>query len=145
MMSGIGPAETKPELQVRKLLRGLGYRLSYNVKSLPGKPDIVIRREKIAIFVHGCFWHRHECHLFKWPASRPEFWRTKLNRNAEKDAESQAALLAAGWRVLTVWECALKGRRRLSAGQVSGNLARWLKAKSLHSSISHAVELPLVE
>ena len=83
------------------------------------------------IFVHGCFWHRHDCHLFVWPKTRIEFWETKLNRNYERDAEQQAALLDEGWRVAVVWECALKGSKKLEELELGTELASWIERSDL--------------
>jgi DNA mismatch endonuclease (patch repair protein) len=86
----------------------------------------VLPKYNAVIFVHGCFWHAHDCHLFKWPKSRREFWRTKINRNRAKDADSYARLKEAGWCILTIWECALKGRTRRPLEQVLAIAADWL-------------------
>jgi DNA mismatch endonuclease (patch repair protein) len=91
--------------------RGLRYRL--HRKDLPGRPDLVFPRYRAAILVHGCLWHGHDCPLFKWPATRREFWQAKIEGNRARDARDLAGLAAAGWRVLVVWECALKGPARL--------------------------------
>ena len=98
--------DTSPELAVRSLLHRLGYRFRIHVRSLPGTPDIAIKRRKAAIFVHGCFWHQHpECKLGKLPRSRPEYWLPKLRGNVERDAAVEARLVAMGYKVLIVWEC----------------------------------------
>jgi len=126
MMAGIRGKDTQPELVLRRGLHRLGFRYRLHVASLPGKPDLVFPRHYAVIQVNGCFWHCHECHLFKWPGSRVEFWRTKIMRNREKDAEASAALVQAGWRVLTVWECAFKGRTRRKEQDVIADVAAWL-------------------
>lgn len=124
MMAGIGPGDTKPELAIRKGLCALGYgyrlgrRYKRNGRLLPGRPDIVFPGRKAVILVHGCFWHGHDCPLFKWPAkgegSEKEVnWRRKLQGNIERDRRVRASLLAEGWRVLEVWECTLRGRTRM--------------------------------
>ena len=87
---------------------------------------MVFPKHYAVIQIHGCFWHCHDCHLFKWPGSRVSFWRTKIMRNREKDAETSAALVRAGWRVLTVWECALKGRTRRDPDDVINDVANWI-------------------
>lgn len=112
MMSGIRGKDTKPELAIRRGLHALGFRYRLHARDLPGKPDIVLPRWRAVIFVHGCFWHGHDCHLFKWPKTRTEFWRQKITTNRQNDEKAVAALHAQGWRVLIVWECALKGRTR---------------------------------
>lgn len=105
MMSGIRGKDTKPEMIVRKALHRAGYRYRLHVKDLPGKPDIVLPKYKTVIFVHGCFWHRHDCEKFKWPKTRPEFWREKIEGNVERDRETVSDLEKLGWKVLLVWEC----------------------------------------
>mgnify|MGYP001813680444 FL=1 len=110
MMSGIRGKNTRPELLIRKGLHARGFRFRLHDKRLPGKPDLVLPKYSAVIFVHGCFWHGHDCHLFKWPQSRREFWRKKITRNKVKDAESYVSLKKEGWYILTIWECALKGR-----------------------------------
>jgi DNA mismatch endonuclease Vsr len=125
-MSGIKGKNTKPEIRVRKALYSRGFRYRLHVKGLPGKPDIVFGKRKAVIFIHGCFWHGHDCHLFKWPSTRQEFWRQKINRNREKDAESEALLSEAGWRILTIWECALKGKTRLDFEPLIDDISEWI-------------------
>lgn len=109
MMSSIKGKHTKPELVVRRFLHASGFRFRLHRKDLPGKPDIVLPRYRLAIFVHGCFWHRHaECFYSTIPTSRGEFWRSKLEGNALRDASHVSELLGRGWRVMIVWECGLK-------------------------------------
>lgn len=125
MMSGIRGKNTKPELMIRKALHARGFRYRLHC-DLPGKPDICLPKHRAVIFVHGCFWHGHGCHLFKWPKTRPEFWEAKIERNRQADVEAEAKLLDAGWRVGTVWECALRGRERLSLEELTTRCAGWL-------------------
>ena len=133
MMASVRASGTKPELLVRRVLlaEGYRYRLGENYRKLgsklPGKPDIVLPGRKAVIFVHGCFWHRHDCHLFVWPKTRIKFWETKLNGNHERDAEQQSALLEAGWRVAVVWECALKGSKKLEEVELAAKLTSWIE------------------
>lgn len=124
-MSGIRGKNTRPELLIRKALHARGFRYRLHC-DLPGKPDICLPKHRAVIFVHGCFWHGHGCHLFKWPSTRPEFWQAKINRNREVDRRSVAALLEGGWRVGTIWECGLKGRGRLPFEAVLDQCASWL-------------------
>lgn len=108
-MSRVRGEETKPEILIRKLLFSKGFRYRKNVKSLPGKPDIVLPRYKTIIFVHGCFWHQHEgCAKSRRPTSKVEFWNKKLDKNVERDLNNVRLLVDMGWKVLTVWECKLR-------------------------------------
>lgn len=105
-MSRIKNRDTKPELVVRSLLHKLGYRFRLHRKDLPGKPDIVLPRYKTAIFVHGCFWHRHpNCKYAYTPNSRVSFWMSKFSQNVQRDKYAQATLTALGWQVIVIWEC----------------------------------------
>ncbi|WP_426991901.1 very short patch repair endonuclease [Methylomonas sp. CM2] len=108
-MKSVRSKDTKPEIIVRRLVFGLGYRYRLHRKDLPGCPDLVFPRYKKVIFVHGCFWHVHEgCKHAKTPTSNVDYWSFKLERNKSRDALNQAALLAAGWRFMIVWECEVK-------------------------------------
>jgi len=127
MMAGIRGRDTKIEIGVRKALHARGLRYRTDVRSLPGRPDIVLPRWRVAIFVHGCFWHRHDCGLGRLPATRADFWREKLDGNAARDARNHAALLASGWRVATLWECALRGRGPQVLEQLADRLAEWIR------------------
>lgn len=110
-MSRIRGKDTTPEVQLRKLLHARGYRFRLHVGDLPGKPDIVLRKYKTAIFVHGCFWHRHEgCAAATMPKTREEFWTAKFQSTIERDQRKRRELENAGWRVITVWECDLAKR-----------------------------------
>lgn len=107
-MSRIRSGNTKPELLVRSLLHRMGYRFRLHQKDLPGKPDIVLPKYKTVIFVHGCFWHRHEgCKYAYMPKSRLEFWNNKFNANIERDIKVKQQLLNLGWKVNIIWECEL--------------------------------------
>lgn len=113
-MSRIRGRDTGPERRVRSLLHALGFRFSLGRKDLPGKPDIVLPRRHAVVFVHGCFWHRHPgCVNAFAPKTRPEFWRAKLDGNAQRDLRNAAALKDLGWRVTVVWECELEAERKL--------------------------------
>ncbi len=127
MMSGIRGKNTKPELLIRKALHARGFRYRLHC-DLPGKPDICLPKHRAVIFVHGCFWHGHGCHLFKWPKTRPEFWRAKIGRNREVDRVAKQRLADAGWRTADVWECALKGKTRLQLSDVAHSLETWLRS-----------------
>ncbi len=107
-MSHIRSKDTKPELMVRNWLWSHGYRYRLNVKNVPGKPDIVMRRYRTAIFVNGCFWHGHEdCKYYRIPKSNTEFWENKINSNRQRDQKNYDILQQNGWQVLVVWECQL--------------------------------------
>jgi len=109
MMSGIRGKDTKPEMTVRRFLHAHGYRYRLHRRDLPGKPDLVIPKLKVCLFVHGCFWHRHlGCRYATTPKTRIEFWDEKFQMNVARDLANTQALETAGWRVLTIWECELK-------------------------------------
>ena len=109
MMASIRSRDTKPELQVRRHLHGLGYRYRLSPKHLPGKPDLVLPRHGAVIFVHGCFWHGHAgCRFARMPSTRAAFWEAKLEGNRKRDKTCVHQLRKEGWRVAVVWECALK-------------------------------------
>ena len=126
MMAGIRGKNTKPELIIRHGLHALGFRFRLYAKELPGKPDIVLPRWRAVIFIHGCFWHAHDCSLFKWPLTREAFWRKKIGGNRERDSKVEADLDQLGWRVLKIWECSLKGPTKIGAGAVLSLTAEWL-------------------
>ena len=108
-MSRIRGSNTKPELALRSLLHRAGFRFRLHDRSLPGRPDIVLKRYRTAIFVHGCFWHRHKgCANATMPSSRTDFWNEKFRRTIQRDAHNVKELKEAGWRVITVWECELR-------------------------------------
>lgn len=114
-MSCIRCAETKPEITVRKFLYSKGFRYRKNVKNLPGKPDIVLPKYKTVIFVHGCFWHGHtakRCKLSNIPKSNTEFWKNKIQENIIRDKKSSETLKAQEWKVIIIWECNLKIKRK---------------------------------
>jgi DNA mismatch endonuclease (patch repair protein) len=104
-MRAIRSSDTKPELIVRRLIHGCGFRYRLHRRDLPGKPDLVFPSRMAVIFVHGCFWHMHGCPNVRVPKSNTDYWQPKLERNRQRDEENVAALEAQGWRVLTVWEC----------------------------------------
>ena len=111
-MSRIRSTNSKPEEVVRKYLFSQGFRYRKNDKRYPGKPDIVLPKYKTVIFVHGCFWHMHDCGRFVWPSSNVEYWEKKIYRNVDRDKERTEKLQADGWKVLTVWECELNKKNR---------------------------------
>jgi DNA mismatch endonuclease, patch repair protein len=134
MMSGIRGRDTRPELVIRHGLHRAGFRYRLT-SSLPGRPDLVFPSRKAVIFVHGCFWHRHDCPLFRWPSTRAEFWKEKINGNHERDDRVQRQLLDEGWRVLVVWECALKGTGRMPMDRLIERVVRWLRGRVRSTTI----------
>ena len=128
MMSGIRGRDTRPEMLLRKGLHRRGFRYRLHLSTLPGRPDMVFPRYRAVLFVHGCFWHVHACSLFRWPSSREDFWRAKLERNRANDQIHMATLAKLRWRVGIVWECALKGRGRLDPDDLISQCADWLRS-----------------
>jgi DNA mismatch endonuclease, patch repair protein len=126
-MSRIRGRDTKPELTLRRGLHALGFRFLLHRRDLPGCPDLVFPGRRAAIFVHGCFWHGHACPMCRLPATRTAFWQAKICGNRERDRRAASALAVAGWRVLVVWECALRGPARLPEGEVMARSASFLR------------------
>ncbi|MGD0124240.1 MAG: very short patch repair endonuclease [Terriglobia bacterium] len=115
-MRAVRSRNTQPEVRVRQIAHALGYRFRLHFRKLPGKPDLAFPGRRKAIFVHGCFWHRHKgCRRASMPKSNRAFWRAKLARNASRDSEELAAIRKQGWRALVVWECEVKNEPRLAA------------------------------
>jgi len=138
MMSLIKGKDTQSELAIRKRLFAHGFRYRLHYKKLPGKPDIVLPRYRAVIFLNGCFWHVHNCDLFKWPATRNDFWKKKLNRNKKLDKINNVAILKLGWRVLTIWECSFRGtgsRKGKTFDAIFGKVTKWLTGKKLTEEI----------
>lgn len=135
MMGAVRSAHTKPEREYRSLLHraGIRYRLGSKLK---GKPDLVLPKYHAVIFVNGCFWHMHSCHLFRMPRTRPSFWREKLARNKERDAEVRSELNNQGLRCLTVWECALKGKYKLEEEVLLARSLEWIRSAEDNAEIS---------
>jgi len=129
-MSRVRSKDTSPERAVRRLLHALGFRFRLHRRDLPGTPDIVLPRHRLAVFAHGCFWHGHDCPLFRMPATRTEFWQAKIEANRRRDAATRAALSDGGWRTLCVWECAIRGTGRLTQAKLSEALADFVRDKA---------------
>jgi len=127
-MRAIRGKNTRPEIAIREALHAAGFRFRLHSLKLPGKPDLVLPRYKAVIFVNGCFWHRHDCALFKLPGERTVFWQEKLDANVQRDLRAIEALTELGWRVASVWECALKGRSKLPVDTVVSELSGWLRS-----------------
>jgi DNA mismatch endonuclease (patch repair protein) len=125
IMAGIGRRNTAPEKLVRSLLHRLGYRFRLHARSLPGRPDIVLRRYRLAVFVHGCYWHLHRgCPAGRLPTGNREFWRKKLTGNRARDRRNERELIAAGWRVVTIWECEIERSPSIVANRLNAALGR---------------------
>jgi DNA mismatch endonuclease, patch repair protein len=144
MMSGIQGKNTKPEITVRRLLHKLGYRFSLHRKDLPGCPDIVLPKWRKVIFVNGCYWHGHKnCHLFRPPKTRTEFWTNKIEGNQARDRRNHAALQDAGWKVLVIWECAVSKKLSLTTEQLQIAITAALTSSGSHMDIRG--QSPVVE
>lgn len=128
MMSGIKGKNTKPEILIRKGLFSLGYRYRLHNSDLPGKPDIVLPKYNAVIMANGCFWHQHDCSLFKWPSTNKKFWKDKISGNKERDKRSVEQLLAAGWRVMIIWECCTKGSGKLAPETILERIREWIES-----------------
>lgn len=136
IMAGIRGKDTRPEMILLRGLHARGLRYRLHDRRLPGSPDLVFPGRHAVIFIHGCFWHWHGCHLFRLPAMRHEFWEEKIGGNRARDEAAETALLADGWRVLTIWECALKGRKRLPVDEVLDRTADWLANGPIEKAIA---------
>lgn len=108
-MAAIRGKDTKPEMRVRRAVHAAGFRYRLHQGDLPGRPDLVLTRLKTVVFVHGCFWHHHDCQPAKWPKTRREFWRKKIEANQARDVRTNYFLRTTGWHVEVIWECELKG------------------------------------
>lgn len=125
-MAGIRGRDTKPEMLIRSALHRRGLRFRLQTKELPGRPDLVLPKYGAAIFVHGCFWHGHDCRFFKWPSTRREFWAKKISDNQKRDRKILVGVLAAGWRHLIIWECATRGAGEGAVDRVTNDVVEWL-------------------
>lgn len=125
MMAGIRGSNTKPERVLRTRLHRKGFRYRLHAK-IPGRPDFVLPKYKAAVFVHGCFWHGHNCHLYRLPATRRDFWKKKIAGNRFRDRRRIRELAKLGWRCLTVWECAFRGRGQLGLDETVNQTERWI-------------------
>lgn len=128
-MAAIKGKNTKPEILLRKAIHARGYRYRLHVINLPGKPDMVFPKYVAVIFMHGCFWHGHDCHIFKMPKSNVDFWKSKISRNKERDIEVEKKLISMGWRVGVIWECALQGKTRINFDDLLELIEAWLHSK----------------
>lgn len=138
MMSRVKSKDTRQEVEIRKRLFALGFRYRLHVSKLPGKPDIVLRKYKAAIFIHGCFWHVHDCSLFRWPTSKKAFWKKKLAGNRKRDIENIESLKKLGWRILVIWECSFRGagkKREKEIDTLVIKTGKWLNFGKVSSEI----------
>jgi DNA mismatch endonuclease (patch repair protein) len=129
-MSRIRGKNTRPEMLIRRGLHAKGLRYRLHDRTLPGRPDLVFPKYHTVVFVHGCFWHSHGCGLSKLPATRKDFWQTKLAANAARDRKAIEALQADNWRVLVVWECALRGPKKRDLAETIELAASWICQRS---------------
>jgi DNA mismatch endonuclease (patch repair protein) len=127
-MSRIRGRDTKPEILLRRGLHARGFRFRLHRKDLPGRPDLVFSGRRAVIFVHGCFWHGHDCPMCRLPATRADFWAAKIEKNRCRDLKAVKALGSSGWRVLVVWECALRGPARHPAGAVLASCEEFVRS-----------------
>ena len=126
MMSRIRSGNTKPEMIVRRALHKNGFRYRLHDSRIPGKPDLVFPKYHAVLFVNGCFWHGHDCPLFRMPETRNEFWKSKIQKNQERDTVVRKRLEDIGWRLGIVWECSLKGKKRIGTEEIVKRIVSWL-------------------
>lgn len=129
MMAGIRSRDTRPEKTIRSLLHTAGFRFRLHDFRLPGRPDIVLRRYRAAIHVHGCFWHGHSCNLYKLPKTRREFWKAKIAKNRKRDRDVTKSTVNAGWRHLAIWECAFRGPKQIGIQPTVKRTIAWIQSK----------------
>ena len=134
-MAAIRNSNTKPELRVRQELHRRGLRYSLKNKSLPGKPDVLLSKYRVAVFIHGCFWHRHHCNYFKLPKTNTEFWNNKISENVKRDTEVIKQITDIGYRVLVIWECIFKGKNKEKLDSLFENIILWIKSEDKESEI----------
>jgi DNA mismatch endonuclease (patch repair protein) len=141
MMASIRGADTSPELFVRKILHSLGFRFRLHHRDLPGRPDIVLPKHKLVIFVHGCFWHQHPgCRYAYSPKSNRSFWRKKLRGNVDRDRRVLSDLQASGWRTVIVWECLL--RKNANLDRLARDFQRVVMMKTGHTELPKSANRP---
>lgn len=127
LMSRIKGKDTKIELEVRRGLHALGFRYRLGGAGLPGRPDIVLPRYRTVVFVHGCFWHGHDCHLFRLPKTRTEFWRAKIDTNRVRDQRVETQLEELGWHCQVIWECQIRGKCQADVAGLVTRLAERIR------------------
>ena len=127
MMSKIRSTNTKPEMLIRKYLHGLGFRYRKNQKNIEGHPDIVLKKYNALIFVHGCFWHGHDCPLYRLPKTNRKFWKKKVDANRRRDEVVMEKLAGSKWRTLVVWECAIRGKKDKELMLELKKIGKWIR------------------
>jgi len=125
-MKSIRSENTRPEMAIRKGLYALGFRYRLHDKKITGKPDLVLKKYNAVIFINGCYWHGHDCHMFKPSKTRPEYWKNRIEKNRNRDQKTIKRLRDEGWRVLLVWECTLKGKCRLTQDDLLNKISKWI-------------------
>lgn len=135
IMSHVRSKNTRIEMEVRKRLWSRGIRYRLHVIGLPGKPDLVLPKRRAMIFIHGCFWHGHDCPLFRLPKTRTEFWTDKIFGNRRHDRRIREQLASMSWRTMTIWECALRGKTNVEIDRVIDSLIDWLVSSNGSSEI----------
>lgn len=135
MMSGIRSENTKPEMLLRRALHKNGFRYRLHDSRIPGRPDLVFPKYHAVLFVHGCFWHGHNCPLFRMPETRNEFWKDKIRKNRERDTVVRKRLEDIGWRLGIVWECSLKGKKRIGTEEIVRRIVAWLGSNTSECEI----------
>lgn len=125
-MRAIKSQNTRPEILIRKGLHAAGFRYRLHAKDLPGKPDMVLPKYKALIFINGCFWHGHRCHLSHIPKTRTEFWLAKISANMNRDVLTHQRLMKTDWRIALIWECAIRGKTKLGIQFLIDELEKWL-------------------
>ena len=138
IMASVGQYDTGPELALRSALHRIGLRYLINDRRLPGSPDLVFPRFMAVIFVHGCFWHAHaRCKYATNPSSRSDFWKNKFEENRKRDRKNYRALSDNGWRVLVVWECAIKSKRKDDLVSLAAVIGKWLDSAARRGELPH--------
>jgi DNA mismatch endonuclease, patch repair protein len=143
IMGRVGQKNTGAEMMLRRALHHKGLRYRLHDRFLPGSPDIVFPRFHAVLFVHGCYWHSHGCYRSTVPKSRVEFWVNKFQANRSRDETSRRLLISEGWRVLTVWECALRGKLSLPTGHIANDIKNWLESDSMSAEIDGRAAKPI--
>jgi len=135
-MAAIKGKNTKPEIKIAEALRERKIKFKVHVKELPGNPDFVLKDFGTVIFVQGCFWHEHHCNLFHWPKTRKKFWKEKIHKNLLRDKRNEGLLKQEGWWVLKIWECALKGKKKMDFDVLMDKVEHWIRYEKRNKSFS---------